>query len=115
MIDIDSLPISSTEISKPDYYKQPAMIKMGQLLYNKFNGTDIIQISFKEGRRILQTIKDGFEFLDTFLRELHSNFANMTSITGSIPKFSDKNDLYYYYKVVKEYFFYIEREDVHFQ
>ena len=48
---------------------------------------DIIPDSFKEAQKILEICKDGFEFLDIFIRELHPIFSTTLVVTENIPKF----------------------------
>lgn len=112
--EINKLPINSVNISELNCYKDQAKVKMGKLLLNKFNNKDIINESFKEGRKILHNIKNGFEFINTFLWELHPTFANAPLITKKIPKYSNYNDLYDYCKGVRDYFFWLKLDGIIF-
>ena len=99
-------------ISACEHMKKSVEIKIGQLLINKFAETDIIKDSFKEGQKTLEICNNGFEFLDTFLRELHPKFSTSSVATENIPKFSDYNDLYAYCRGMNDYYFRLELDGV---
>ena len=96
---------NAKNISKYENFKPPVETKTGQLLLNKLSETTTITDEFKEGRQLLSSVKNGFEFLDTFLREMHPKFFTSSVVSEDIPKYSNYNNIYDYCRGVKDYYF----------
>ena len=101
MKDINKLKEKAIMISSLVYYPS-VELKIGQLLLNKFTEKDIITDNFKEGHKTLEICKNGFQFLDTFIREIHPVFTTTLVITKDIPKFSNYKNIYEYCRGVDD-------------
>lgn len=110
--DIKNLSRTSKIISECDWYKSQVSTKIGQLLLNKLSDPQVITEDFKEGRDQLKSVKNGFEFLNIFLRELHPHFSSTSIVSENIPKFSDFDNIYEYSRAVKDYFFRLSTDGI---
>ena len=92
-------------LSKPMFKSGTQVAKItGQLLLNKISQEEIINEEFKDAKNALIIAKDGFDFLDIFLRQCHPEFSAVSIMAQTIPKFSDSGDLYKYCHQVQEYY-----------
>lgn len=77
---------------------------IGQLLLNKLSQDDVIDSTFTEAKNVLTCVKNGFDFLDVFLRQCHPRFNPTPVVAEKIPSYSNSKDLHIYCKQVIDYY-----------
>lgn len=85
-----------------------------QIILSKLSEKEIIHDSFKEVKSVLSIVKDGFEFLNIFIRQIHPVFCLKLIIAEKIPDFSDYGEIYKYCKGIQTYFFRHDLNGTHF-
>ena len=87
----------------PNHLSIEAKTLIGQTLHTKFRQHGTIKDTYTKGRALLNSTRDGYEFLEQLLLIVHPKFASVRQTIKDIPKFSQFNDLYLYATALQQY------------
>ena len=73
---------------------------MGTAVHSKMSQVDTIDEKYKDAKNLLQTMTDGYVFLQLLIQQLHPLLTIKTVATMDIPRYSSYNDLYRYAKEI---------------
>ena len=83
----------------PDEITDITVIKAtGDILYQKFRKNGVISESYETALNLLDTTKDGYEFLLLLLQQAHTNLLVKSSATIDMPRFTTYKCIFKYAK-----------------